>query len=316
MKASGFFSPPKLIVPDASEAASVARRSFWPVSSVRLLDYLELAKPRINLLVLLVTGAGFFMGAGANLDLVLLFHCLIGTAMLGAGSSALNHLFEKQYDAIMTRTAGRPLPAGRMHPLEALAFGLILGAAGLSHLLAFAGFYPAVLGFFTFTSYAFIYTPLKRWSWLSLYAGAVPGALPPLIGWSAASRSLPLAAWAVFGIIFFWQIPHFYSIAWIYRDDYRLAGFAIARMLDSGKLSLARQVFWTSLLLLAASLLPAFLGLTGKLYLCGALLLGAGFMACASRFARWKTAGRARQLLYASLVYLPALFLLLTLDKT
>jgi protoheme IX farnesyltransferase len=245
---------------------------------------------------------------------MLLLPCLLGTALLGGGGSALNQYWERRPDGAMSRTGSRPLPAGRLVPPAALWFGSILAAAGLA-LLLLAGWFPALLGALTFGLYLFAYTPLKRVTPHSVFVGAVPGALPPLIGWAAAGGSLGAEAWALFAILFIWQVPHFMAIAWLYREDYRAAGFPMVSVLDRDGRLTALEMVWTTVILILASLAPAVLGFAGPWYLSGALLLGLGLFFAALRFARERTDARARQALRASIIYLPLLFLLLILDR-
>jgi protoheme IX farnesyltransferase len=294
--------------------APVLERSAAAVALDRLQSYLELMKLRVNLMVLLVTAVGFVLGAQGEIAPMALAACLLGTALLGAGASALNQLFERRLDARMARTRDRPLPSARVLPWECLVLGLGLAAGGVLCLWSGTRGWTAALGTITFASYVFLYTPLKRVSPLSLYVGAVPGALPPIIGWSAAGP-LPPAAWAVFAVLFIWQIPHFAAIGWLYRDDYGSAGFPILAVLDRSGRATARLMVGSSLLLIVASLLPVSLGLAGWTYFAGAVALGAGFLSMAGLFGRRRSAASARRVLQASLIYLPVLFLLLLGDS-
>jgi protoheme IX farnesyltransferase len=240
---------------------------------------------------------------------------LIGTAVLFAGASALNQLLERDRDALMPRTANRPLPAGRLQPVQVLALGSLLSAGGVVYLLACGQPLGAGLGTFALISYLFVYTPLKEWTPLSTLIGAVPGAVPPLIGWAAARGSLDSRALALFLIVFVWQVPHFLAIAWIYRDQYARAGFRVLPVLDPQGVQTGRQMICYCLALVVASLALAVLGAAGPVYLAGALLLGIGFLACAVRFACLRSLSRARVVLRASLIYLPALLTLLVLNR-
>jgi heme o synthase len=286
-----------------------------PLASTRLSDYVELARPRITVLVLFTVAAGALLAGGGSVDGLVLLHTLLGTALVAAGASALNQWLERHSDALMKRTENRPLPAGRLQPLEAVAFGAGLGLAGLIYLaVALPQPWAALVAGFTFASYVFIYTPLKRVTSLNTLIGAVPGALPPLIGWSAVRGSLDGTAVALFAILFFWQVPHFLAIAWIYREDYGRAGLQMLTVGDRGGQLTGRQMFNYCLALIAASLMPVAAGTAGLLYLAGALLLGFGFLACTVGFWRAGTTANARRVLRASLIYLPALLTLLLLS--
>jgi protoheme IX farnesyltransferase len=283
-----------------------------PLASTRLSDYVELTKPRIAVLVLFTVAAGAVLAGGGSVDPLVLLHVLLGTALVAAGASALNQWLERPSDALMKRTENRPLPAGRLQPLEAAAFGAGLGLVGLVYLaVALPQPLAALVAAFTFASYVFVYTPLKRVTSLNTLIGAVPGALPPLIGWAAVRGSLDGPAVALFAILFFWQVPHFLAIAWIYRDDYGRAGLRMLPVGDRGGKLTGRQMVNYCLALIAASLMPVAGGTAGPLYLAGALVLGLGFLACAVTFWRAGTTANARRVLRASLVYLPALLVLL-----
>ena len=287
----------------------------------RAADYLQLMRPRLAVLVLVTVGAGWLLAAGRGPDWLPLVHALIGTTLLFAGASALNQLLERHRDALMPRTASRPLPAGRLQPIEVLAVGCLLGAGGLVYLLAFCPPLAAGLGAFALVSYVFAYTPLKERTPLSTLVGAVPGAVPPLIGWAAARGRLDGGALALFLIVFLWQIPHFLAIAWIYRDQYARAGFRVLPVLDPKGVQTGKQMIRYTLVLIFASLMPCVLGIGSWLSGIGALILGAAFLYNAIVFARvvaWSgdqaTTRAARQVLRISLLYLPGLFLLLVLD--
>jgi protoheme IX farnesyltransferase len=286
-----------------------------PLARTRAADYLELTKPRVAVLVLLTVAAGVLLGTASTPDWGLLGHAVLGTALVAAGASALNQLFERDTDALMRRTENRPLPAGRLQPLEVLLFGLGLGIGGVVYLAValpqpLAAFVAAV----TFVLYVFVYTPLKRRTSLNTLVGAVPGALPPVIGWTAVRGSFDLEAGALFLILFLWQVPHFLAIAWIYRVDYGKAGLCMLPVVDRDGGISGRQMVSYCLALISASLLPLLVGGAGLLYLVGALVLGAGFLACAVAFLRRQSLARARAVLRASLVYLPMLLGLLLLD--
>jgi protoheme IX farnesyltransferase len=283
---------------------------------LRVADYLELTKPRVAVLVLVTVGVGALLAAGRSVDVALLFHAVAGTALVAAGASALNQLLERTPDSRMRRTENRPLPAGRLHPIEVLLFGLLLAAAGLAYLVvALPSPTAAVVAAVTFVGYVAVYTPLKRVTTLNTVIGAVPGALPPVIGWTAVRGEIGPEAWALFAIVFLWQLPHFLAIAWIYRDDYARAGHRMLPVVDPDGRRTARHMAGWCVLLLAASLAPAFFGAARWPYLAGAVLLGLGFLARALAFGAARDDRQARKVLRASLLYLPGLLALLLLDR-
>ena len=273
--------------------------------------YLELTKPRVTWLILMSTGIGFWAGIGTGWDLLVLVHTLVGTGLLASGTAVLNQWYERDTDAKMHRTRGRPLPTGRVAPFKALVFGMALSTAGFVELWLGANVLAAFLGLATLASYLFIYTPLKRVSPICTTVGAVPGAMPPLIGYAAASGTLDVRAWALYAILFLWQFPHFLAIVRIYREDYARGGLA---MLPPGE-SAARQILLSSLLLIPISLVSGLLASKGVLYLAGALVLGLAYFGFAVRASRELTRLRARQLLLASVAYLPLLYTFMLLDK-
>lgn len=277
--------------------------------------YVELIKARLTSLVLLTTAVGFFIGWRGPLDYRLMVHTLLGTALLAGGASALNQLLEREHDGKMRRTRQRPLPTGRLQPGTVLIFGGGSAVLGLIYLARAINLPTSLLGALSLTSYLFIYTPLKRVTWLNTLVGAVPGGLPPLMGWTAARGELSGGGWALFAIQGFWQLPHFLAIAWMYRDEYAKAGFAMLPVVDPEGRRTAQQVVGHALALLAASLCPALLGLTGLVYLAGAAVLGTIFLGYAVQFASRLTTSSARQLFYASVLYLPMLLGLMVLDK-
>jgi heme o synthase len=275
----------------------------------------ELVKARLTSLVVLTTVVGYYLGERGPLDYARLLNTLMGTAMVAAGAAALNQWLERDYDALMQRTADRPLPSGRLQPPTVLWFGVVLSALGLGQLALTVNPVTAGLGAITLLSYLFVYTPLKRVTPLNTIVGAIPGALPPLMGWTAARGEVTTAGWSLFAVLFFWQLPHFMSIAWLYRDDYARAGFQMLPVVDPGGERTGRQTLSHALGLLPVSLCPALLGLTGWVYLLGATVLGAVFIGFAVRFARQLTRLRARQLFYVSILYLPLVLGLMVLDK-
>ena len=287
-----------------------------PLARLRAADYLELTKPRIAVLVLVTVGVGALLAAGRSVDVALLFHAVVGTALVASGASALNQLIERARDGRMRRTENRPLPAGRLQPFEVLVFGLFLAAAGLAYLvLALPTITAAVVAGVTLVGYVAVYTPLKPVTTLNTMVGAIPGALPPVIGWSAVRGEIGMEAWALFAILFVWQLPHFLAIAWIYRADYARAGYRMVPVVDPDGRRTARQMAVYCVLLLAVSLAPVFLGHAHWLYGAGAVLLGLGFFARALAFGAERNDRQARKVLRASLLYLPGVLALLLLDR-
>jgi len=283
--------------------------------TILMSDLVQLAKPRITLMVILTAGIGLLLASGQTPPFGLAIAVLAGTGLVAAGGSALNHHWERDTDRLMERTADRPLPAGRMQPNVALCYGLTLAAAGLLLLALAANLLSALLGLVALIGYVVVYTPLKRITSLATVVGAIPGAIPPMMGWAAASEQLDAGAWALFGILFFWQLPHFLAIAWICRDDYARAGMPVSTVGDVGGARTARQMVLWAAALVPVSLLPAFLGLAGVTYLFGALLLGLALLATSLGFLRRHSSAAARRLLLASVVYLPAVLVILVLDR-
>jgi len=280
-------------------------------------DYLELSKSRIVFMVVLTTAAGFLFAADKVAPLLLL-HTLIGTALVAAGTNALNQYVERTHDAKMHRTRTRPLPAGRITPRAALVFSWAISIIGTLYLGLAVNWLTAFLGAFTLTSYIFVYTPLKRVSTICTLIGAVPGAVPPLMGWTAATNELAgvegMGGWIVFAILFLWQLPHFMAISWMYREDYARGGFVMLSTLDGNGAAVARQAIYYSLALLAVSILPSLLGMTGWIYLAGAALSGAALLAAAIRFYFDRGARNARSLFMISNLYLLTVMLLLLVN--
>jgi protoheme IX farnesyltransferase len=277
--------------------------------------YTELFKARLTFLVLLTTLVGFYLGFRGPVDYLLMLRTLLGTALVASGASALNQLLERDYDAKMRRTQSRPLPSGRLQPQTVLVIGGVSAGLGLIYLALSVNLITSVLGALCLVSYLFIYTPLKRVTWLNTAIGAVPGALPPLMGWTAARGELAGEGWALFAILAFWQLPHFLAIAWIYREDYARAGFKMLPVVDPDGHRTGRQAISHTLGLLPVSLCPFLFKLSGPIYLAGALALGLIFLWFAIQFARQMTVPRARQLFYVSILYLPLLLGLMVLDK-
>jgi protoheme IX farnesyltransferase len=282
---------------------------------IRLADYMELTKPRVGVLVLFTVAAGAWLAARGVPDLAGLVHTLLGTGLVVAGASALNQFLERHSDALMQRTENRPLPAGRLQPLEVLLFGLTLGVVGAGYLaITLRQPLAALVAAAAFVSYVFVYTPLKGKTTLNTLVGAVPGALPPVIGWTAVTGSLDKEVLVLFLILYLWQVPHFLAIAWIYREDYARAGLKMLPVVDAQGRLTGRQMVTYCLALIPISLMPAVLGLAGPVYLAGAVLLGLGFLNYAIGFNRTNSVPQARRVLRASLIYLPALLALLLLD--
>lgn len=296
--------------PDSSTAPAVLAGAH-----ALLLDYWELTKPSVVWLILMSTAVGFYMGTSGSLPLILLVHTIIGTALLAAGTGALNQWWEREADAKMRRTENRPLPAGRLRPGPALVFGILLAAAGTIYLLAAVNMLAAVLGFLTLACYLWIYTPLKSRTPAATFVGAFPGAMPPLIGWVAARASIGIEGWVLFAMLFLWQFPHFYAIAWMYREDYQRAGIQMLPVVEPDGISTGRQVVCYTLALIPVSLAPTLLGMAGLLYAAGALAAGIIYLYFGILMAREKTRPQARRLLQASVFYLPLLYFFLIVDK-
>ena len=279
-------------------------------------DFAELVKARLTLLVLFTTAAGFYLGAAGPINYIVLFHAVFGTALAAAGAAALNQWWERRFDALMQRTRTRPIPAGRMQPRNAAIVGSVLAFAGVIYLARACNGLSAALAAATIVIYIFAYTPLKRITTTNTLVGAIPGALPPMIGWAAASGRLDPGAWSLFAILFFWQMPHFFAIAWRYREDYARAGFQMVSSGDeTGARSASQSVFFCIVLLLVSGI-PAFLGVVGSIYLAVELVLNGLFIFAAMRFLRTQTAADARKLFLTSIVYLPLLLLALVLTKS
>ena len=280
-----------------------------------LADLYELTKPGITRLVLVTTAVGFYLGSSGSLDWVLLVNVLLGTGLLAAGTNALNQWAERGVDAEMKRTRGRPLPAGRLRSSTALVFSVGISVAGTVYLALLVNLLTSFLGAAALLIYIFAYTPLKRRSWWCTVVGAVPGAIPPMMGWTAVAGSLDVLAWVLFGIVFLWQMPHFFAIGWIYRLDYARAGFPMLPVVDPEGVRTSRQIVLYTLTLLMVSLLTSVLGLTGALYFFGALTLGLAFLGLGMMLAVTRTGAHARRLFLGSVLYLPVLLILMVVDK-
>jgi protoheme IX farnesyltransferase len=281
--------------------------------------YIELTKPRITWLILMSTGIGYFFGMPshrlADLNLLLLLHTIVGTALIASGTAALNQWYERDADEKMRRTADRPLPSGRLDATRALWFAIGLSLAGFLELYFGANPLAAWIGAFTLASYLFLYTPLKRRTWWSTTIGAIPGAMPPMIGYAAAAGAITSESWVLAAILFLWQFPHFYSIAWMYKDDYARAGIRMLPVVEPDCRSTARQIVLYGIALIPVSLVPGMLGMSGRIYLVGALLLGLWFLYSGVRVALERTLVRARGVLITSVLYLPLIYGLMLLDR-
>jgi len=294
------------------ESTQAETRNAW---SGFIRDLVELVKARLTLLVLLTTAVGFYLGAENPINYAALLHTVLGTAAAAAGAAALNQWWERKLDALMHRTRTRPVPAGRMRPRDAVVLGAALSIFGVGYLAFVCNALSAALAAITIIIYVFAYTPLKRVSTFNTALGAVPGALPPMIGWAAARGTLNAGAWMLFAILFFWQLPHFFAIAWMYRDDYARAGFQMISSDDrTGERSASQSVFFCMILFVIAGL-PAFLGIATVFYLLAELILGGIFLAAAMRFLKTRATSDARRLFITSIIYLPLLLGALVLSK-
>ena len=287
-------------------------------------DYIELTKPRITWLILMSAGIGFYFGLPAgegwwpflkNIDYMALLHAIIGTGLIASGTAALNMWYERDADSRMRRTHHRPIPSGRVTAGRAFAFGAALSLAGFLELWLGVNALAAGIGILTEVLYLGAYTPLKQRSWISTTIGAIPGAMPPMIGYAAARGEITNEAWVLFAILFLWQFPHFYAIAWMYKEDYARAGIRMLPVVEPDCRSTARQMILYGLALIPVSLVPGLLGMTGRLYLAGALLLGVLFLYSGVRVALERTMLRARQVLVASVFYLPLIYGLMLIDR-
>lgn len=302
----------RVVITEPTGADEEERR---PRLGSALADYLELTKPRITLLVVLTAAAGFCLGAREGIDLFRLSSMSFGIALLASGISTLNQYIERDSDRLMRRTEKRPLPDGRLRAGSALAFGLALSATATGYLWFLINPLTALLGVVTFASYLFLYTPLKTRTTLSTVLGAFPGAMPPLIGWVAARGEVTVEAVILFAILFLWQFPHFLAIAWMYREDYGRAGIKMLPVVEPDGRVTGQQIIVYTVMLLPVSLLPAFVHLSGSIYLVGAIVLGLAFLYYSVRAAVMRTTWQARRLLLASVLYLPALFALMVFSR-
>jgi protoheme IX farnesyltransferase len=278
-------------------------------------DYIALTKPRVTWLILASTGVGYFFGARFGWSWWTLFHTIMGTCLIASGTAALNQWYERDADARMKRTQARPLPAGRLSSRNAFIFAVILSIAGFAELSLGANLLTGLLGLFTLITYLFAYTPLKQKSPHSTTVGAIPGAMPPIIGFAGAAATLTAEAWILGAILFLWQFPHFYAIAWMYREDYERAGIRMLPVIEPDGESTARRIVWCSVAMIPLSILPKFFGMAGWPYVIGAVLAGIMFLHASARIMNDRTRVRARGVLLASVIYLPILYGLMVLDR-
>ncbi len=293
---------------------STARAAELTLTS-RANAFITLTKPDVSFLVLITTAAGYYMGVRGPVNWLHMLHTVFATMLIAAGTATLNHYIERDSDRFMRRTAGRPLPTGVIRPMEALLFGIALSVAGAVDLYIVGGVLPCALGVITCLSYLLAYTPLKKRTVWATFIGAFPGAIPPMIGWAAATGSLGPGAWLLFVILFIWQFPHFHAIAWMYREDYARAGILMLPVVDRDGSRTFRQIIGFAAALVAVSLLPALLGLAGVLYFFGALIASTALVHVAVWAARSKSNARAKWLMHATVVHIPLLLALMAYDK-
>jgi protoheme IX farnesyltransferase len=293
---------------------STARSAEMTLSS-RANAYVALTKPDVSFLVLMTTAAGYYMGARGPVSWLHLIYTVFATLLIAAGTATLNHYIERDTDRHMRRTASRPLPSGQLQPRQALWFGVALSVAGAAALYFTAGFAASALGVLTCLSYLLAYTPLKKRTVWATFVGAFPGAIPPMIGWVAASGSLDRGAWLLFAILFFWQFPHFHAISWMYREDYARAGIRMLPVVDREGIRTFRQIVFTAVMLVVASLLPAVTGLAGVRYFFGALIVSTALVQVCLWAASAKTNVRAKWLMHATVLHIPVLLALMVFDK-
>jgi protoheme IX farnesyltransferase len=298
--------------------ATIAQQPCAVRSYAAAADYWALTKPEINFLIAIATFTGFYLGCPAQLQFfpfMRLIHTMLGTLLIASGAGALNQYIERRFDAQMRRTARRPLAAGRLEPSSALWFGILLSFAGGIYLAIAVTALASLLAVITLVSYLALYTPLKRKTPLCTVVGALPGAMPPLIGWAAATGKLSFEAWVLYAMLFLWQFPHFMAIAWMYREDYARAGYLVLPRGEQSGRFMSRQAVMASLALIPVSMTPALIGHAGLVYFVTACLLSSGFFFYSARLAIRRSNAAARRLLMASIIYLPLVFLLMVLDK-
>lgn len=311
----GTAPPPSLVFPSAWQAAPEAGPGPGRSARARLGDFAALTKPSITRLVVATTAAGFYMGSAGRPDLATMAHALLGTALVASGTNALNQWWERDVDARMQRTRSRPLPAGRLRATAALGFAAAISLAGILYLAAFVNLVTAALAAASLATYVLCYTPLKKRTTLSTVVGAVPGALPILGGWTAATGAVTAEAWLLFAVLALWQMPHFLALAWLYREDYRRGGLVTLGVLDPDGRRTGRQVVAYTLALVGASVALVPWGVSGRLYLTAALVLGIVLLVMSAAMALHPSPRRARRLFLASVIYLPALLMFMVVDK-
>jgi heme o synthase len=280
----------------------------------RFMDYWTLTKPELTFLSVVTALTGYYLGAQGALHAPILLHTLLGTALVGGGAGALNQYVERQDDALMKRTENRPVPSGRVHPFEALVFGMLISVLGIAELSLYVNALTGFLASITLVSYLFLYTPLKRITPLSTIVGAFPGAIPPVMGWTAARNEITPEAIALFALLFVWQIPHFLSLAWMYRKDYARAGYRLLTVVEPEGNMAARQILAYTALLVPLTILPWSMGMFGVLYLSLALLLSLAFLGVTIVLARQRSNSAAKLVFAGSLIYLPALMAIMVVD--
>ena len=286
-----------------------------PATGTRARDFVALAKPRLNMLVVASTLAGYAIADGEPLGLIRICGLALGTGLVAGGASAFNQVYERDIDALMRRTRTRPLPDQRLQPAEGVLFGAAITVAGALMIVAASNALAAAVALTTLIVYVAVYTPLKRRTSFSTVIGAIPGALPPIVGWAAASGEVTAKAWTLFGIMFLWQLPHFLAIAWMYREDYARAGLPMMPVIEPDGRSTGRQSLLYAAALVPVSLAPTPLHMTGQIYFAGALVLGLGFLWLTFRFARTRSTRDARRAFFGSLAYLPLVWILMIADK-
>jgi protoheme IX farnesyltransferase len=295
-------------------ASQVGHAPAAPAARSRQADFVTLTKPRLNSLILVTTMVAYFLGGGEELSWMRLAHTLIGTALVAAGASVFNQWWERDTDRLMRRTRMRPLADRRMHPQDGLWFGVLLTALGIADLTLGVNLLTAAVAAATLVSYVFFYTPLKTRTSLSTIVGAIPGALPAVIGWTAATNTLSIEGWVLFGIVFIWQMPHFLAIAWLFREDYTAAGIPLLPVVQPDGRTTGHQAVLYSAALIPVSFLPTAVGLASLYYMVGALVLGAVLLVLSLEFASTRDRSAAKRLFFATILYLPILWVVLLVD--
>lgn len=295
--------------------SSIEPQGTIAIERSRVADYLTLTKPELTFLSVVTALGGLYLAADGIVPIVLMIHTLVGTALVGGGAGALNQYIEREYDALMKRTENRPLPSGRLGPMEVLIFGILVSVAGMALLLVFVNTLTSLLAGITLVTYLFLYTPLKRITPFSTVIGGIPGALPPVMGWTAVRGEISLEAGTLFLILFVWQMPHFFSLAWMYRKDYERAGYPMLTVKDPEGATTSGQILIYCSTLIPASLMLTLVAGLGAAYLIGATVAGSIFLASAIHLYRARTNLSARRVFFVSLLYLPALLCSMVIDK-